>query len=224
MESLRKFYTFKEERYFDSVRKEIEPLLPEKIDKVLEIGCGSGATLEWLKREKGCIWVGGIELNKAVSFYAEKQLDFFMNANIENIDLPFNKNTFDVILCLDVLEHLIDPWIVVTKLSRLIKPGGVLIVSLPNILHISALIPLLLKDRWDYAPSGILDKTHLRFFTKKTSIELLENGGLCVEKVIPHLPHKKGSKTWLFNLFTLSIFKRFLTTQYLIRGTPKEFI
>lgn len=218
MESLREFYKIKEERYFDSVRKEIEPLLPEKINKVLEIGCGSGATLEWLKSEKGCTWTGGIELNESASFYAEKKLDFFMNGNIEDIDLPFNKNSLDVILCLDVLEHLIDPWTVVANLSHFIKPGGVLIVSLPNILHISAILPLLFKDRWDYTPSGILDKTHLRFFTKKTSIELLENGGFRVEKVTPLLPHKKGSKTWYFNVFTFSIFKKFFTTQYLIKG------
>lgn len=218
MDSLDKFYASKDVGYFDSVRKEISPLLPQKMDKVLEVGCGSGATLQWLKNEKTCSWTAGVELSEDAADRAKDRLDFFMAGNIEKIELPFESGSLDLILCLDVLEHLVDPWAVVKRLSKFLKPGGAMIVSLPNICHRSALLPLLLHDRWDYEPSGILDRTHLRFFTRKTAIELLEQGGMKVEMTLPVVPLCKGSKTWLLDMWSLHIFRRFLTTQYLCKA------
>lgn len=211
-------YSSKEDGYFDSVRKEIKPLLPPNIDKVLEVGCGSGATLQWLKSEMGCSWVGGVELTMDAALKAKDQLDFFLEGDVEKIQLPIEAASLDLILCLDVLEHLVDPWMIVRSLSKLLKPGGVLIVSLPNIMHRSAMMPLLLNDRWDYTPSGILDKTHLRFFTKNTAIELLEQAELNVDLVLPVLQISKRSKTWFFDMLTFHVFRRFFTTQYLVRG------
>lgn len=218
MDSLGKFYTSKEVGYFDSVRKEILPLLPVKMDKVLEIGCGSGATLQWLKNEKGCGWIGGVELSEDAAGRAKDRLDFFLAGNIEKIELPFENGSLDLILCLDVLEHLVDPWLVVKRLSKLLKPGGSMIISVPNIMHRSALLPLLSHDRWDYEPSGILDRTHLRFFTRKTAVELLEQGYLNVDLVFPVIQISKWSKTWLFDCLTLHSFRRLFITQYLVRG------
>ncbi|CAN4272596.1 UbiG 2-polyprenyl-3-methyl-5-hydroxy-6-metoxy-1,4-benzoquinol methylase [Methylophilaceae bacterium] len=218
MDSLDKLYFTKEDSYFESIRKEIEPLLPLRIERVLEIGCGSGATLQWLKREKGCSWIAGVELSDAAAKKAKADLDYFLAGNIEKIELSIENESLDVVLCLDVLEHLVDPWLVVKRLTQFLKPNGVLIVSLPNIMHRSAMMPLLLNDRWDYTPSGILDKTHLRFFTKNTAIELLEQAELNVDLVLPVLQISKRSKTWFFDMLTFHVFRRFFTTQYLVRG------
>lgn len=217
-DSLNGFYASKEAGYFDSVRKEILPLLPEDMARVLEVGCGSGGTLEWLKREKGCSWIAGIELSEESGRIAGERLDFFVLGNVEQMDLPFPSGSVDLVLCLDVLEHLVDPWAAVRRLCVLLRPGGFLIASLPNICHRSAIIPLLFRDRWDYQPSGILDRTHLRFFTRKTSVELLEQNGFAVDMVMPVVPVARGSKTWFLNLITFGLFRRFLTTQYLIRA------
>lgn len=222
METLDKFYKTKEESYFESVRFEIEPLLPTNINRVLEIGCGTGGTLQWLKRVKNCTWVGGVELNEEAASIAKDKLDFFISGNVERMVLPLEKCSLDLILCLDVLEHLVDPWLTVKNLTKLLKPGGALIVSLPNIMHRSALFPLLLHDRWDYTMSGILDRTHLRFFTRKTAIELVIQGDLIADMVVPVLQMKKGSKTWIFDLITLHMFRRVFTTQYLVRGITKS--
>ncbi len=222
MDSLDKFYASKEVSYFDSVRKEIETLLPVKMDRVFEVGCGSGATLQWLKNEKGCSWIGGVELSDDAASRAKDRLDFFLAGNIEKIEMPFEKGSFDLILCLDVLEHLVDPWLTVKRLSLLLKPGGAIIVSLPNIMHRSAILPLLLNDRWDYVPSGILDRTHLRFFTRKTIVEMLENIGLYVDVVQPIVQISRGSKTWFFDMLTLHIFRRLFTTQYIARGITSQ--
>jgi 2-polyprenyl-3-methyl-5-hydroxy-6-metoxy-1,4-benzoquinol methylase len=218
MEYLGNLYSSKDEHYFNSKRIEIEKLLPTNRAKVLEIGCGSGATLSWLKQEKGSKWVAGVELTENASARARDQLDFFITGDIEKIKLPFDNASLDLILCLDVLEHLVDPWLTIKNLNELLKPGGTMIVSLPNVMHRSAMLPLLLNDRWDYVASGILDRTHLRFFTKKTAVEMLENSGLQVDAVLSVIPIRRGSRVWFFDLLTLHIFRRFFTTQYIARG------
>ncbi len=217
---LEEFYTPKEPEYFEYVRKEILPLLPENPDKVLEVGCGTGSTLEWLKAEKGCSWIGGVELVKGSAQKARTRLDVVYEGNIELMELPIAPGSLDLILCLDVLEHLVDPWSVTRRLAALLKPEGVLIASIPNVCYRGVIIPLLFKNRWDYSSSGILDKTHLRFFTRKTAIILLEESGLKVDKALPtHM--SKGSFTWLFNLLTFKVFEDFFAWQYIFRARLK---
>ena len=148
---------------------------------------------------------------------ARKRLDVVVEGNVEAMDLPFKLNEFDLILCLDVLEHLVDPWAVVKRLTTLLKPGGSLIASIPNIKHHSVILPLLFCGRWDYVPAGVLDKTHLRYFTKKTAIELIESSGLRVDKLYAK-GMEKQSKSRLANILSLGIFKVFFETQYVVRA------
>ena len=103
-------------------------------------------------------------------------------------------------------------------LKDFLKPGGVIIISVPNVRNLKVLIPLLLDGRWDYVSSGILDKTHLRFFTKITSIELLLHAGFEVDLITSHSVFTKGTKTWFFNKLTFNVFRDFFATQYLLRG------
>lgn len=218
MNSLDGLYAVKEDGYFGSVRKEILPLLPQNIERVFEVGCGSGNTLHWLKHEMGSHWAGGVELCSTSSAAVRDGLDLFIEGNIENIELPVEHGSLDLVLCLDVLEHLIDPWLAVQKLSQIIKPGGAIIASIPNVAHRSALFPLLMNDQWEYEQSGILDKSHLRFFTRKTAVELMEQQGLKADKVESVVPMIKGSKSWVFDAISFGVFRRFFTTQYLVRA------
>ncbi len=222
MDSVNKLYISKDDDYFKSVRLEIKTLLPRGIDRVLEVGCASGATLQWLKKETGCSWVGGIELTKDAADRAKKVLDFFLEGNIENNELPIESASIDLILCLDVLEHLVDPWQVVKRLSILLKPGGAMIVSLPNICHRDVMISLLFSDRWDYQNSGILDRTHLRFFTQTTALEMLQDAGLKCDKVHPIIAINNGFKLWCFkwiiNPLTFYTIHKFFVRQYIIRA------
>ncbi|GAG78286.1 unnamed protein product, partial [marine sediment metagenome] len=130
--------------YFNTVRTDIALLLPDKIDKTIEIGCGSGNTLQWLKREKGCRWVCGVELSQDAANKAKDKLDLLIEGDIEHIELPFEKESFDLLLCLDVLEHLINPWSVLKKLAAYIKRNGVLIASIPNVRNIDILARLII--------------------------------------------------------------------------------
>jgi 2-polyprenyl-3-methyl-5-hydroxy-6-metoxy-1,4-benzoquinol methylase len=211
------FYEKQRIDYYSNPRKDILPLLPENILKVLEIGCGQGATLQWIQTIRDCVKVVGVELFPEAAEIAKKRLDSVIQGNIESIELPFENNEFDLILCLDVLEHLIDPWDVLKKLATLLKLGGSLITSIPNVKHYKVILPLLFLGRWDYVDSGILDKTHLRFFTRKTAIGLIESSGLKVDKMYTLGP-EKHSKSWTANILSIGILKVIFESHYIIRA------
>jgi len=208
----------KSDEYYAGIRKDILPLLPDKLNRVLEIGCGTGGTLKWLKDRYGCEWVGGVELYPDAAKQARNKLDVVYEGNIERMDLPIGPSTLDLILCLDVLEHLVDPWRVTSFLQKLLKPGGALIISVPNIRNRDILFPLLFKGKWDYTEAGVLDKTHLRFFVRRTAIELVESSGLTVDKVGATGLERKTKKSRIFISLLPDYIKSFLVLQYLIRG------
>jgi len=209
-------YENKEEDYFIHIRTEILPFLPERIDRILEIGCGEGHTLTWVQKLKGCNWVCGVELFSDSAKIASMRLSKVIQGDIEKIELPADFNSFDVILCLDVLEHLIDPWLLIDRLDKLLKPGGVIITSIPNVRYFRVVLPLILQGKWEYQQEGTLDKTHLRFFTKSTAIRLVQSSGLEID-MIKATGLEPGRKAFYLNWFLLNIFKPFFEWQYLIR-------
>jgi SAM-dependent methyltransferase len=173
-------YTEKADAYFDFARTDIAPLLPDRMNRVLEIGCGAGATMKWLRTQLTVQYAVGIEVVPEMARRAASVFDVVLSDNVETMELP--SGTFDVIIALDVLEHLVDPWSAVKRLHRILNPGGVIIASIPNIGHYSVSIPLVLRGTWNYAGEGLLDQTHLRFFTRKTAVELLTCSGLAQDK------------------------------------------
>ncbi len=121
----------------------------------------------------------------------------------------------------DVLEHLQDPWAVVRRLQDLLRPGGVLVASIPNIRNYRVLRSLIFRGRFDYVASGILDRTQLRFFTRSSCLELLECGGLMqVDKVLLNPPRPRWHQLlrWLSILLTAGWARDFFVTQYLLRA------
>lgn len=217
MNKFNRNYKEKEASYFNKIRKEIVPLIPAGSSKILEIGCGAGETLSYLKTTGHCDWAGGIELSPIAAQSAKEKLDWVLTGNIESDILPFEENSLDVILCLDVLEHLYDPWTVISKAHALLKPGGLLICSIPNIRHYRASLPLLFLGRWRYTDDGILDRTHLRFFTRESAVELVSSSGLRIN-FISSTGLGMWTKAGMVNIITLSIFKRLFEFQYLIRA------
>ena len=207
----------KKNQYFEYTRKEILPLLPDKPSKVLEIGCGAGNTLVWLKNLKHCTWIGGVEISTDAVEIARGRLDAVYLVNIEQNDLSIQESTMDLILCLDVLEHMVDPWEVVKRLRRLLRPGGALIVSIPNVRNQKVLFPLLFKERWDYTDAGFLDKTHLRFFVRETAVRLVESAGLKVD-MVSSTGLGRSRRSQVVNNLLPSFVKSLFEKQYLIRG------
>ena len=186
--------------YFSNIRSEIFKLIPKNIEQnILEIGCGNGNTLGKLKEEGYASFTMGIEKNNFCENEALKNnIDHFICDDIENLKNQIDE-TFDVILFLDVLEHLVDPWNVLNKIVLFLKSDGIIIISIPNIRNFSIFKKLFLKGRWDYEESGILDWTHLRFFTDSSF----------KDDLIKHLPNSKFEKT-LRNYDDMNITKKFL--------------
>ena len=203
--------------YYEYTRTEIRDMIPQSVDRVLEIGCGTGNTMMWLKNLKQCSWVGGVEMSSESAAIARQKLDAVYSVNIENTELPIAEGTLDLILCLDVLEHMIDPWSVVRRLRTLLKPGGALIASIPNVRHKKILFPLLFAGKWNYTEEGILDKSHLRFFVRQTAVELIASSGLVVDLVMS-TGLGRSQKSRAVNAIIPSIIKSLFEKQYLIRG------
>jgi SAM-dependent methyltransferase len=209
-------YDAKNGAYYEYYRKDILPLVPSHVGKVLEIGCGTGNTLAYLKNNGYCDWIGGVELFPDAAAEASSKLDKLYEGNIEDIELPIEAGSIDMILCLDVLEHLINPESVIKKLHRYLAKDGIIIASIPNVNHYSVSFPLIFQNKWDYQENGILDKTHLRFFVRKTAINLMTSSGLKVTDILSSLVFRRSI---VANILTLGLFKSFLTWQYLIKVT-----
>jgi len=217
-------YEEKQQSYFESVRLELLELIPKKNRRgnMLEIGAGSGSTLMYAKQNGYAKNIYGIELNEIKdSHQNSKEFESFIIGNIENMALPFDQNQFDVILCGDVLEHLVDPYSVLRKLKKYLKKDGTFIASIPNIRYFSILKQLILHGDFKYTERGILDRTHLRFFCKKNMIELFEGNGYSVCRIISNIS-LIGNKSKKFNKITFGKFEEFLTPQYYLVVNKNE--
>ncbi|MCW9035925.1 MAG: class I SAM-dependent methyltransferase [Rhodospirillales bacterium] len=211
--------------YFSNARRDALPLLNFNNGRVLEIGCGTGATLNFLKENGKISWAGGVEISPIAAEKAKETLDQIWHGNVENIDLEseIEEGALDAVLCMDVLEHLIDPWGMVGRLHKLLKPGGVLVANLPNIRYYKIPLGLLFNGKWKYEESGILDRTHLRFFVKDSMVELMECSGLKVDSIQRFPELKPWKNKWIYNKLTFGIFKEAFPTGYMLRAVkPKQ--
>lgn len=154
--------------------------------KILEIGCAGGATGKALKEKLPVQSYVGIDISEEAAAIAQKHLDKVIVANIEETDLSVEHglrlNDFDLLLALDVLEHLSNPWDILAELSSYVKPGGFVVASLPNVQNIT-IVQDLISGKWQYQDAGILDATHLRFFTLESAKKMFSGAGLNIKGV-----------------------------------------
>ena len=148
---------------------------PTKPLNILEIGCGMGATLGYIKNKYPFAAVYGIELESNIVEMAQHYIPDIICGNIENMELTYEENFFDYIIFADVLEHLINPDVILKKVKKYLKSSGSILASIPNIMHYTVVLELL-KGNFTYDDSGILDRTHLRFFTLN---EIMRMFGQC---------------------------------------------
>ena len=152
--------------YYEWTRPELQALVPAEAALVLDVGCGRGGLGAELKADRPELRVHGIEYVPEVAEIAAERLDDVIAADLDALEsLPEHWGPFDAIICGDVLEHLRDPARALTILRDSLSKRGVLIASIPNIRHWSVLYPLLVQDRFTYEDAGLLDRTHVHFFT-----------------------------------------------------------
>ncbi|WP_166243647.1 glycosyltransferase [Paenibacillus turpanensis] len=210
--------------YSSFIRNEIIQLIQEPIEKrmrVLEVGCACGATLLAIKNKYQNTKLYGIELNPGSAAIANQ----FASVSSANIEHGFNypDEYFDYIIFADVLEHLNDPWAVIEYAKKCLKPDGKLLVSIPNVMHYSVLKDLL-NGKWTYTEAGILDRTHLRFFTQHELVKMFDNAGFQAQFSATQLPATDESEKLieaLSKIADIEVSHQMRVYQYIIAAEKK---
>lgn len=166
--------------YPDYDRREVLPFLPADAGRILDVGCASGAFGSLLQDREAY----GLEPNPRAATLARSQYIHVYNGIFPGA-LPAGV-TFDCIVFNDVLEHFVDPYSAVRQTARFLAPGGSVVASLPNMRYMRVIKRLIVNADWTYDPAGgVLDETHLRWFTHKTMRTLFEDNGFVVERMAP---------------------------------------
>ena len=169
-------------RYVDDPKREAQPFVPECASSLLDVGCWRGAFGAALKALRESLLVWGVEMNSEAASAARQRLDHVVHGSFPEA-MPLDRR-FDCITFLDVLEHFADPWSVLKVTKQLLNQDGVIIALVPNVQHYSVIKSLFFGE-WTYRDTGILDRDHLRFFTKRTLVELFQSTGYEVDTVTP---------------------------------------
>jgi SAM-dependent methyltransferase len=178
-------YQAKPETYYGAARRDwLDPMPLDRTLRVLELGCGSGATGALALAEGRCgAWVG-IERHGPAATQAARVLTQVIEGDIDRLDLPLAEESFDLLVMGEVLEHLPDPEAVLARLVRFLEPGGVALASTPNIGH-WRIIAGLLAGRFEYEAEGVMDRTHLKWFTPRSLKRAFDAAGLTDVRVAP---------------------------------------
>lgn len=209
-------YSSKPAAYFAGARDDFIAALPDDRNaSVLEIGCGSGATGALaLACGKAGRYVG-VELFPSAAEAARRELSEVVIGDIERLEPTWAPESFDALILSEVLEHLVDPWRVVRKLAPLVRPGGMVLASSPNVAH-WRVIRELAAGRFVLADQGVFDRTHMRWFTPSTFRSMFEAGGFGVDRVGPVTPY--SARTRLISRVTRGALDHLFMTQISLRG------
>lgn len=204
-------------KYYSETRPEMLAFVPGSARRVLDVGCGEGGFGARVREARGAaVW--GIEPNPDAARKAGEKLDRVLVGCFEEADL--GNELFDCIVFNDVLEHMVDPWAALRRARNHLAATGTVVASLPNLTHFNLLWDLVVREEWRYEKSGILDVTHLRFFTRKGMVRLFSGSGYTVLRIEGINPQTQGRKfRWLNTLF-LKRLDRMRYLQFAVVASP----
>ncbi|NNJ72204.1 MAG: class I SAM-dependent methyltransferase [Enterobacterales bacterium] len=178
--------------YYGNKRPELARLVDNNAATVLDLGCGQGVMSAAIKSERNAKEIWGVEVVEDVAQIAQRNPAFHkvLSGNLEQLIDQIPDNYFSYIIAGDVLEHLVDPWSILAKLRLKLTDDGTFICSIPNIRNISFFVKLLFSGRFEYKDSGVMDRTHLRFFARKDVRLMFEEAGFSDISIGPVRPKK----------------------------------
>ncbi|WP_054707663.1 class I SAM-dependent methyltransferase [Bacillus sp. JCM 19041] len=215
-------YGEKEPSYYSVLNYALLHAIPPTAKRVLDVGCAGGYLGQAIKARTGG-YVAGIELFSEAAKEAESRLDLAICGNVETDILPFQPEEFDAIVFGDVLEHMLDPSLVIRKMHPLLKAGGAIYASIPNVGHIT-IIEQLLSGTWTYMSAGLLDKTHFRFFTKKEIEKLFEENGFAILSIGQLMNTHERENQLIADLQMIGKKYQLPTDDLLVRATAYQYI
>lgn len=194
------------------------PYVPTGASRILDVGCGTGMFALACREATGCeCW--GVELVPKVAEQARPRLEQVFAGDANHILPTLPNEHFDMISFTDVLEHIAWPEETLRLAKPLLRPGGVVVASLPNIVYWDAIRTMAFKNDFPYSDSGIFDRTHLRFFTRKSIPRLFDCAGYAV-LTLDGINPSHSPKLRLLNLLTFNRFADFRWLQYAVVARP----
>ncbi len=207
--------------YYGHPRLEMHPFVPQGARTILDIGCGAGGFAAGLRKARSGLEIWGVEYEPAAAEQARKILDQVHVGDAIRIVPTLPREYFDCICLNDVLEHLLEPGNLLPELIPLLRPEGCIVASLPNVRYFWNIVDLVWHGRWEYTAEGICDRTHLRFFTRSSMLELFKRGGYSVETAQGINP--TGSVAFkIFNALTLGRFAEMRYLQFALVAHPES--
>jgi 2-polyprenyl-3-methyl-5-hydroxy-6-metoxy-1,4-benzoquinol methylase len=200
----------KPEWYYAQSRPEMVDFIPKGAKRILDVGCSEGKFALQLKETLGAeVW--GIELSTSAAESAQRRLDRVLVGDIMEQLGQLPDQHFDCVIFNDVIEHLVDPYQVLLAIKQKLSSRGVIVTSIPNVRYFRNLFNLVVRGDWRYEDFGTLDKTHLRFFTKKSIRSMFESLGYRIIQ----LKGINATPSWKVAFFNLATLGAFSDTRYL---------
>lgn len=200
----------KPDDYFIQTRPEMLEYIPESAERILEAGCASGLFGAQLKQRPN-VEVWGIEYNSESAESAREKLDMVLAGDILQLTDHLPDAYFDCVIFNDVLEHLVDPFAVLLKVKSKLAKDGLIVCSIPNIRFFYTFKSFIISKQFRYEDAGIMDKTHLRFFTKNSIVEMFDSLGYRIVE----LRGINGINSWKFSLLNALSMGYLSDTRYL---------
>lgn len=203
-------------KYYNCDRSDMLPFVPANISKTIEFGCGNGNFSAILK-EKYQVEAWGVDINGAALKEAERKLDRVINGDANDVIPTLPEEYFDCVICNDFLEHLAFPEIFLTNIRSRLRPNAFLIASVPNIRYWRTFVEYFFRKDWEYVDAGILDRSHLRFFTRKSLVRFLYSCNIKIEQ-IEGINRTDSRNFFWANIFLCGVIDDMKHMQYGLRG------